>query len=340
MKTASLKIWIENSVGTALVAKVTRTTGQQMANSSKLSVPQHFSPSKPFLQTLDKIHEQRRLQKKREKKAEYSPKKVRQMVNIVTAAPRCVRTVPQVQHPKNEPRNRNRDEKHHNPDGGVEQNGREQHRRHRARSPDAGKTRRVFILHISRRRCRHDCPQIKDEVQSGAEIGEQILKKGFHILAEEIQRQHIENQVHRVAVQKPAREPAVVLAAPRLLIRPVFHLHEQLLVVESHERDEASESDNDVRDGHALLIWLLIWLCSYVLNWSFEPSAVHHVPSTVVVRLVFQNRHGAVELFEEKKAHHLVAESQLGKRQLLIGAGVNIGRKSESAANQKNQTSV
>lgn len=32
--------------------------------------------------------------------------------------------------------------------------------------------------------------------------------------------------------------------------------------------------------------------------------------SPIMIRFVFQNRHGAVELLEEKEPHHLVTESQ------------------------------
>lgn len=104
----------------------------------------------PVSQLFDETQKQGWLQDNWEKEPEYRPEKVRQVVDVVTAAPRRIRTVPQVNHPENKAGYRNRDKKHHDPDGGVEQNAGKQHGRHRTRGADAGKSGIVPVFLKSR----------------------------------------------------------------------------------------------------------------------------------------------------------------------------------------------
>ena len=59
-----------------------------------------------------------------------------------------------------------------------------------------------------------------------------------------------------------------------------------------------------------------------------------------MIRFIPKDGHGAVELFEAKKSHHLVAEREFGQGEGFVGTGVNIGRKTESPTNQEDDFSV
>ena len=57
----------------------------------------------------------------------------------------------------------------------------------------------------------------------------------------------------------------------------------------------------------------------------------------VVVRFVAENGKGTIELFDKEESHHLVVESHLRERHLVVGNLINRRGKAESTANDKHQ---
>ena len=55
----------------------------------------------------------------------------------------------------------------------------------------------------------------------------------------------------------------------------------------------------------------------------------------VMIRLTPKNSHGAVYLFDQEKAHHLVGEGHLAKRYFAIRALIDCLRKSVRTTNSK-----
>ena len=73
-------------------------------------------------------------------------------------------------------------------------------------------------------------------------------KPGFYYAPKRIQSDHVENQVHGVAVQKATGEPSVMFAVTDFLVGPVFQLVGPIGVVERHNGYQTGEGYDQVVD--------------------------------------------------------------------------------------------
>ena len=95
---------------------------------------------------------------------------------------------------------------------------------------------------------------IQREVQPFAHGAKQLCKATLHQITKKIQRQHIEDQVHVVGMDKPASKEAVPLVLFCYGRRIKNKIVDDLAVAEAAERNQNGDDNDNRGDGqlHAL----------------------------------------------------------------------------------------
>ncbi len=106
----------------------------------------NISTTNPCLNLSQKFEKEHRAEKQGEKEPENGAEKVRRVVDVIPAPAGFVRTVPEVQYAENKSRNPDRDKKHIDFIGRIEQDGGEKHGSDGARCADTGKTRSIAVF--------------------------------------------------------------------------------------------------------------------------------------------------------------------------------------------------